>query len=353
MFSGSAVAARLRNGDAAAGDLTQLRDDQLLVRFFQMRDDAAFSTLVQRYGPLVYGVCQRILHEAADAEDAFQATFLVLVRKGETLREPGRLANWLYGVAYRTAHKFRAKAALRTRSEREAGKMATTSEPGAMTYEELQAVLNEEISQLPEKYALPLVLCYLEGKTNAQAAAQLGWPEGSMSRRLSRARELLKSRLAKRGLALSAALVAAVFSRPVAAAVPQHLLEATANAGRLVAQGAAMDEVVSPAVATAVHDVGVSLAVSTRQTLSAVLAVAALVASMIVVVWEIGAPAYAASVALFHRAQGLHARQGAVGAPGSLVSLPGSAASAGACGSQTAGACSSGCSSLSAPRPTE
>src|SRR6266404_2747367 len=113
------------------------------------------------------------LADLNDAEDAFQATFLVLVRKGGTLRDPARLSSWLYGVAHRTARKLRAKAVLRTKSERQASQMPTKSDHHDMTYDELQAVLDEEISQLPEKYALPLILCYLEGKTNAQAAAQL------------------------------------------------------------------------------------------------------------------------------------------------------------------------------------
>src|SRR5882672_8694634 len=225
MLSGAAVANPPR-GASKQSDLTGLKDDQLLARFFKEREDAAFAVLVERYGPLVYGVCRRILSDANDAEDAFQATFLVLVRKGGTLRDPGRVASWLYGVAYRTARKLRAKAALRTKSERQASEMPTKSDVSDMTYDELQAVLDQEISQLPEKYALPLVLCYLEGKTNAQAAAQLGWPEGSISRRLSRARELLRSRLARRGLAMSIALIAAVFSRPAAAAVPTGLLAA-------------------------------------------------------------------------------------------------------------------------------
>src|SRR3954454_136295 len=116
MSSVPATVPRLRG--ACKEDLSSLKDDQLLARFFVEREDAAFGVLVERYGPLVYGVCRRILPDANDAEDAFQATFLVLVRKGGTLREPGKLASWLYGVAYRTARKLRAKAALRTRSER-------------------------------------------------------------------------------------------------------------------------------------------------------------------------------------------------------------------------------------------
>ena len=219
-------------------ELAELKDDQLLSRFFQDRQDAAFAVILSRYGPLVYDVCRRVLSDANDAEDAFQATFLVLVRKGGTLRQPGRLANWLYGVAYRTARKVRAKAAAcgPNRKGRPSA-MPTRPQVSEMTYDELRAVLDEEINRLPEKYSLPLVLCYLEGKTNAEAAAQLGWPEGSMSRRLSRARELLRSRLARRGLALTAALIAAVFTRPAVAGVPSHLVSSTIYAGSLVAGG--------------------------------------------------------------------------------------------------------------------
>src|SRR5439155_20546364 len=151
MSSGPAVAKWPRG--ACNSDLTSLKDDQLLARFFQEREDAAFAAIVERYGPLVYGVCRRILPDSNDAEDAFQATFLVLVRKGGTLRDPGRLASWLYGVAYRTARKLRAKAVLRTKSERQAGEMPTksdktTSETGDMTLDELRAGLDEEISHL-------------------------------------------------------------------------------------------------------------------------------------------------------------------------------------------------------------
>src|SRR5437773_6480057 len=130
MSSEFAVASRPQN--ATQTDLASLKDDQLLARFFQEREDAAFAAIVERYGPLVYGVCRRILPDSNDAEDAFQATFLVLVRKGGTLRDPGRLASWLYGVAYRTARKLRAKAALRTRSERQASEMPTKSDASDM-----------------------------------------------------------------------------------------------------------------------------------------------------------------------------------------------------------------------------
>ena len=146
MSSGPAVVPA--RGACKPGELSGLKDDQLLARFFQEREDAAFAVLVERYGPLVYGVCRRILNDANDAEDAFQATFLVLVRKGATLRDPGRLASWLYGVAYRTARKLRSKAALRTKSERQASEMRSQGTVDQDSRQELAQVIAID-SQLP------------------------------------------------------------------------------------------------------------------------------------------------------------------------------------------------------------
>jgi RNA polymerase sigma factor (sigma-70 family) len=286
--------------------LKALKDDQLLDCFFKERMDAAFSVLVERYGPLVYGVCRRVLNDSNDAEDAFQATFLVLVRKGGTLRDPSKLASWLYGVAYRTARKVKAKAALRTKSERQASEMPTKSACQDMTYDELQAILDEEISRLPEKYALPLVLCYLEGKTNAEAAKQLGWPEGSISRRLSRARELLRSRLARRGMAMTAALVAAVFARQAIACVPRELLLATTRAATLVAEGVEVADVVSPATAKVVEDVAASLVAVHKFAIPTILLIASLLIVLTTAVWQFGSPVQAASLLHFGRTKQVH-----------------------------------------------
>ena len=346
MSSGPAVGpsnAVSRPHNACKDDLTSLKDDQLLNRFFQEREDAAFAVLVERYGPLVYGVCRRILYDSNDAEDAFQATFLVLVRKGGTLRDPGRLANWLYGVAHRTARKLRAKAALRTKSERQAGEMPTKSDLADMTYEELQAILDEEISQLPEKYSLPLVLCYLEGKTNAQAAAQLGWPEGSMSRRLSRARELLRSRLAKRGLAMSVALIAAVFARPVVAAVPRALLLATTRAATLAADGCELADIVSPRAAKAVQEVIAGMSAASKFTVPTIVALASVLLIVSTVVWQLGAPAHAASLFSFGRGSNVHG----------LATTPASGSMLPSTGQSTAGdGCGSSCSATVASSST-
>jgi RNA polymerase sigma factor (sigma-70 family) len=333
MSSGSIAA---RRDNATKADLQSLKDDQLLNCFFQERQDAAFAVIVERYGSLVYGVCRRVLYDSNDAEDAFQATFLVLVRKGGTLRDPGRLGNWLYGVAYRTARKLRAKSALRTRSERQAGEMPSKSDVADMTYDELQAVLDEEISQLPEKYSLPLVLCYLEGKTNAQAAAQLGWPEGSMSRRLSRARELLRSRLAKRGLAMSVALIAAVFARQ-ASAVPTELLSATTRAATLAVDGCDLADLVSPRAAKAVEEVVAGMSAAGKFAVPTILAIASIVLALSVAIYEFSPPGQAAMLFGFGRGNNVH---GLTTTPTSGTSLPVGAMTAGGegCCSSTAAA---------------
>jgi RNA polymerase sigma-70 factor (ECF subfamily) len=184
-------------------------DGHLLERYVATRDENAFAALVDRYGPLVLSVCQRVLQHAQDAEDAFQATFLVLARRAATLDGQGPLANWLHAVAYRTAAKARQRAALRRAHELHGLNMSTVpaSEEEQQEWSDLRPLLDEELNQLPEKYRAPLVLCFLEGKTHEQAARELGWPSGSMSRRMNRARELLRERLARRGLTLSTGLL--------------------------------------------------------------------------------------------------------------------------------------------------
>jgi RNA polymerase sigma-70 factor (ECF subfamily) len=182
-------------------------DGELLERYVTARDEEAFAALVERYGSLVLGVCGRILQHTQDAEDAFQATFLVLARRAATLDGRGPLGNWLYGVAYRTAIKARQVAARRRARELQVLNMSTVLSNEEEEWSDLRPILDEELNHLPEKYRAPLVLCYLEGKTQEQAAQELGWPTGSMSRRMNRARDLLHERLARRGLALSSGLV--------------------------------------------------------------------------------------------------------------------------------------------------
>src|SRR5262249_21171591 len=143
-----------------------LPDGQLLQRFVESRDESAFELLVQRYGSMGLGVCRRILHDPNDADDAFQATFLVLVRRAASLHRGSPLGSWLYGVAYRVALKARANAARRRERERQKVDMSHDHPFGDADRREVCAVLDEELAQLPEKYRAPLVLCYLIGKTN-------------------------------------------------------------------------------------------------------------------------------------------------------------------------------------------
>jgi RNA polymerase sigma factor (sigma-70 family) len=204
-------------------------DRQLLDRFASRRDEEAFAQLVHRHGPLVLGVCRQILRHEQDAEDAFQATFLVLSRKADSIRSAEALPNWLYGVAHRLATRMKA-AAWRRQTREGALVQPPLSEPGPDGEAgDLGPILFEEIGRLPDKCRLAFILCYLEGKTNEQAAQQLGCPPGTVFSRLARARELLRLQLARRGLALSsAALAAALLNLPAqaSAAVPQQL-EAT------------------------------------------------------------------------------------------------------------------------------
>ena len=211
-------------------------DAQLLARFVADRDEAAFASLVRQHGPMVLGVCRRVLHDLHDAEDAFQATFLVLARKASSIRKPELLANWLYGVAYRTALRAKGAAAKRQARERQVVNMpAPPREESSL--DELKRLLDEELSRLPDKYRLPIVLCGLEGKTNEEAGRLLGCPRETVATRLARGRERLRHRLARRGLALSALVLAGELSPNLAASVPAPLAATTVHAGLVFATG--------------------------------------------------------------------------------------------------------------------
>jgi RNA polymerase sigma-70 factor (ECF subfamily) len=216
-------------------------DGQLLERFITCRDETAFSDLVHRYAGLVLGVCLRVLGDSHQAEDAFQATFLVLVRRAKNLDRSGPLGNWLYAVAFRTATKARMIAARRRARERQS--MYSSTEPYTIenqAWDDLRPILDQELSQLPGKYRAPLVLCYLEGKTQQEAAQELGWPSGSMSRRMNRARQLLRDRLKKRGLANSLALAMLFWlmqQKATAAVVSPALVESTIKVALACAAG--------------------------------------------------------------------------------------------------------------------
>jgi RNA polymerase sigma-70 factor (ECF subfamily) len=220
-------------------------DSDLLERYLRERDETAFESLLRRHGAMVLGVCRRLLRNEADAHDAFQATFLVFVRKADSIHPRGRVGNWLYGVACKTARKAKAMNRLRSAREQQAG--AAQREEVS---QELHGLLDEELSHLPDRYRTPLVLCELEGRSLKEVAQQLGCPQGTIASRLSRAREMLARRLARYGLALSGGALSVALAQGASAAVPASLVVSTVQAAAAVAAGqAATVGVLSPSVA--------------------------------------------------------------------------------------------------------
>ncbi len=218
---------RRLTGAPVAGHAT---DGQLLHSFAARNDQAAFELLLGRHGPLVLGVCRRVLGNAHDAEDAFQATFQVLAFKAGSLDGQKSVAGWLYTVAYHIARKARVSAARRRLREQRVTGTPPIDPAEEAARRDLRLVLDEELGRLPEKYRDPLVYCYLEGKTNEEAAQLLGWSKGTVSGRLARARELLRRRLSRRGATLAPAAVGGLPATPELAPVPAALVQATALA---------------------------------------------------------------------------------------------------------------------------
>jgi RNA polymerase sigma factor (sigma-70 family) len=214
-------------------------DGQLLEGFVARRDEAAFEALVRRHGPMVLGVCRRILGSHHDAEDAFQATFLVLARKAASVRPRGLVGNFLYGVACNTARKALAAARRRREKEREAAAMPRPEAPDEV-WRRLEPLLDQELPALPDRYRVPIVLCDLEGKTRKEAARQLGWAEGTVASRLARGRALLARRMGRHGLTLSGGAVAAAVGHGTAsAALPGAPVAPLVKAAALFAAGRA------------------------------------------------------------------------------------------------------------------
>ena len=220
------VAQHLLSQLSASGSGDPL-DGDLLRSFASTRNEAEFATLIARHGPMVLGVCRRLLGNADDADDAFQAVFLVLARRAAGLGETRSIAGWLYGTAVRVAMKTRTRDARRRTRERKAVLMRPTETAETPEWDDLRKVLDEELDRLGERYRDPLVLCCLEGRSREEAARLLGWPEGTVSGRLARAKELLRSRLARRGVACSVTALSALLTARGATAVPVELSRAT------------------------------------------------------------------------------------------------------------------------------
>jgi RNA polymerase sigma factor (sigma-70 family) len=217
-----------------------LPDGELLRRYLAGREESALEALVRRHGPMVLGVCRRVLGDAHDAEDAFQATFLVFVRKAGSIRPRELVGPWLYGVATRTALKARARAARRRAREKQVDVLPEVAAPVAAAPADWRPLLDRAVQALPAKYRLPVILCELQGRSRAEAAGLLKLPEGTLSSRLARARELLRRRLAPDTAAgVAAVLGTAVFAQMAPAAVPAALVQSTVSAATAFAAGAA------------------------------------------------------------------------------------------------------------------
>jgi RNA polymerase sigma factor (sigma-70 family) len=247
------VVGRLRRAIAAqAAD--NVTDGTLLERFVQQRDQAAFEDLVRRHGPMVLGVCRRILGRRPDVDDAFQAIFLVLVQKASSIVPRDMVGNWLHGVAYRTAVRVRGSSLLRQHREKP---MVTIPEPATEQHgwDDLRPVLDEELGRLPARYRSVLVLCDMEGRTRKDAARHLRCPEGTVSTWLSRGRALLAGRLARRGIVLGGSTLATLLSEHATACVTPTLVDSTTRCASIMLTGTAAVDVSSRSTAAIPHGV--------------------------------------------------------------------------------------------------
>ncbi|WZO98576.1 sigma-70 family RNA polymerase sigma factor [Isosphaeraceae bacterium EP7] len=242
----------------AHGAMGSRSDAELLGIFVSKPDEVVFEAIIRRHGPMVWGVCRRVLRDHHDAEDAFQATFLVLARKAASITPREKLGNWLYGVAYQTARKARATTSNRKAMEKQVPDMPEPVADREGRRDDLLPLLDQELSRLPKKYRLPIVLCDLEGKTHKQAAEQLGWPIGTVSGRLSRGRTMLGERLTRRGFTLAGGSLAMALLQGSASAgigMPTRLFGSTARAASLFAAGAEPAGMVSAGVAALTREV--------------------------------------------------------------------------------------------------
>jgi RNA polymerase sigma factor (sigma-70 family) len=260
-------------------DLAARTDGQLLESFIADKSEAAFHALLRRHGPMVMGVCRRLLRNHHDAEDAFQATFLVLARKASAVKPRHMVSRWLHGVAFNTALKARAAAAKLRAKEKQVSAMP---EPQAVRQDlwiDLKAVLDQELSRLPDNFRVPIVLCDLEGKSIKEATRQLGWPQGTLAGRLARGRQMLAKRLTGRGVLLPGGSLAAVLAENAASAcVPSSLAIATVKAAALLgAERAVAMGTVSVNVAYLTEGVVKSMVLAKFKAIAAVLALVSVI----------------------------------------------------------------------------
>jgi len=229
-------------------DVSDVSDGDLLGKFIDTKDEFAFGELVRRHARMVLGVCQRVLDNPHDAEDCFQAAFMVLVRKASTINPREMVGNWLYGVAYRTALEARKMTARRRLREKKKSEMPRP-EADVDRWEELRPILDQELSRLPEKYRAVLIACDVEGRTRKEVAAAFDLPEGTIASRLSRAREMLAKRLRRRKMIITAAMVAMLLAdRASAACVATPLVDSTLDAAVLLGAGKPITGVVRASV---------------------------------------------------------------------------------------------------------
>ncbi len=266
---------------ATQADVERLSDRELLKRFTAERDQAAFANLMRRHGPMVHGVCRRVLRQAQDAEDVFQATFLVLAQKSSALRWQESVGNWLHGVAYRLALKVKTRAAKRNAKQSRVRQPPVNDLLDEVTVREAQTILDEELARLPENYRAPIVLCCLEGKARDEAARHLGWPMGLVKARLEEGRKRLRRRLIRRGFTLAAGLTAVLLAEGVTpAAVPVALADSTVRAALLfAARSAPAAGLVSAEVAALVKEATKAMLVTKLKTVKVLLLAASLIAA--------------------------------------------------------------------------
>lgn len=266
-----------------AGSVSGLSEGQLLARFVESRDDAAFEAIVTRFGPMVMGICRQVLNDSHAADDAFQATFLVLVRRARTIRDRELLGNWLYGAALKVARRARADQAKQRSREAEVRSVKTEfdGDSTSPTDQEFAPALHEEISRLADKYRRPMVLCFLEGHTCEEAADRLGWPVGTVKGRISRAKDLLRGRLARRGIVATSTLISTTLTRAAEASISPVILDQTVKAAMgLAAGGTAVAAGVFSATAVALADgVESTMFLSNLKVLAATAAIVASIAT--------------------------------------------------------------------------